>query len=501
MSLNKVQKKTRRLSLTIALGLFALLYTVTNFYAQTLFDDIQQHLTFSLVPKTIYELSVPLDTFIPFIPVMIVPYSWSILLFCASFFVVKTPWQLSLLTRRLILATVLGCLIFYLFPARFSFVRPLPTDWTRFGYQFLGLTDKPFNQLPSLHVAYALVLGATLWEVYRSVIYRALLFVVCSLIIVSTVFTYQHHVLDIIGGCLLAASVIWLANNLRNNLVLKYVAVAVSGFILLSVLGYLLSRQRNEFIEIICLLLAGYWLMSFLSLAWLYQYPNHVKKWFKKDKQGRLNAQAWVAFAPVLSGYYLMWYVVQRYSVYPQKAKQTPHHLSEYKCIYSVASAKVLNVLSHNLYSALDSQTVIIVDCAVEANSHYSPAKKALTDHTNANLCYLYFPILDLQSFVDIDSDEMIELFKQIKKIEADKALASETGVVIHFHCIMGFSRSIALQVLYLVYCQVLTVDNYRDWIATTYPKAHVSEDYLPLSVVKNISIKTDPSRHHIVGV
>ncbi|WP_114701948.1 phosphatase PAP2 family protein [Psychrobacter proteolyticus] len=149
---------------------------------------------------------------------MIVPYSWSLVLFVVSFFLVRTSTQLSLLTYRLILATVFACLIFYFYPARFSFHRLITDDWTQFGYQFLQLVDKPFNQLPSLHVSYAILLGVSLWDVaeskkrWGSMLYRLLLLGICSSIALSTVLTYQHHLLDMFGGIVLAVSVLILSN-------------------------------------------------------------------------------------------------------------------------------------------------------------------------------------------------------------------------------------------------------------------------------------------------
>ncbi|WP_351061841.1 hypothetical protein, partial [Psychrobacter sp. TB20-MNA-CIBAN-0197] len=46
-----------------------------------------------------------------------------------------------------------------------------------------------------------------------------------------------------------------------------------------------------------------------------YQHPNQTrdKRWFAKDKQGRLRLSTWLIFAPLLLGYRLMWYVGQHY--------------------------------------------------------------------------------------------------------------------------------------------------------------------------------------------
>ena len=94
---------TRFRHLGLALSIFYLLYNVTTFYSVSLYK---------LYPSSVYNLATPFDSVIPFIPAMIVPYSWSLILFVGSFFLVHTSIQLSLLTYRLILTTVFACFIF-----------------------------------------------------------------------------------------------------------------------------------------------------------------------------------------------------------------------------------------------------------------------------------------------------------------------------------------------------------------------------------------------------
>jgi len=519
-----IQLSARLLCLAAALGLFALLYSLTNVYAQTLFDDIQSSGfdgVSTLWPKMIYTLATPFDTAIPFISVMIIPYSWSILLFCASFFMVQTRQQLSFLTRRLVLATLLACFMFYLFPAKFTFERPPISDWTQFGYQFLSLTDKPFNQLPSLHVTYAALLGLTLWQVSTSFFYRLILCSVCSLIIVSTVFTYQHHLLDVAGGLLLAVIVMFIANHLHNNLVLKYLAVAISGFIVLSILGFMVNRSLEySAIEGFYRFLTGYWLISFFGVAWVYQYPNRARydAWFKKDKQGRLSLSTWIRFTPLLLGYHLMWYSVQWYELVKYNRYQiTPFDLSKYKVtdsVYAIATPKLFRLSNNNYYNHLDFSyfnKVIVIDSAVEANSHYLSLMKRLDNHldnhndthknqhstTLVQVTHIYFPLLDLQSFTKKDIQDIIRLFEKIDPVvkkDTKVERSDDETILINFHCVMGLSRSVALHVLYLVYRRELTVDNYATWIVKHYPKAHVDDHYLPKSVVAALYFLTQDS-------
>lgn len=528
----------RWISLAYAFGVFAMLYSLTNIYAQALFYDIQfSELSSinSVWPQKVYSLATPVDAAIPFIPLMIVPYSWSIILFCASFFMVKTPAQLSLLTRKLILATLFACVVFYVFPAKFSFERPTVSGWTRYGYQFLQITDKPFNQLPSLHVAYAVLLGTSLWQLSKSALYRLTLCCICSLIVVSTILTYQHHLLDIAGGLLLAALVLGIINKLRNNLVLKYLVVAISGFLILSIAGFMLNRSvASSIFAGLYSVVATYWALSFSSLAWAYQYPNppRDKRWFAKDEQGRLRLSTWLTFAPLLLGYRLMWYVVQRYQFIQDKQSNSGllSHTdmgSNYKItdsIYAIATPKLFGLSQmndgHYLYLSNFSK-IIVIDSAIETNSHSFSLKKALNTHaqehklevnnngssscdtylslTAIKIKYLYFPLLDLQSLREVAARDFIYLFQQIDVLANDaltnidiannitQKLLPSNGVLINFQCVMGLSRSVALHALYLIYKGQLTADDYITWINEQYPKAHIHDDYLPKSLVAKV--------------
>lgn len=526
--------KSRCISLACAFGIFAILYSLTNTYAQTLFYDIQfstLNSINSIWPKKVYNLTTPIDAAIPFMPLMIVPYSWSIMLFCASFFMVKTPVQLSLLTRKLILATLFACLIFYVFPAKFTFERPTVLGWVRYGYQFLHITDKPFNQFPSLHVSYAVLLGTSLWQLSKSALYRLALCCICSLIIISTVLTYQHHLLDIAGGLLLAALVMAIINKLRNNLVLKYLAVAISGFLIVSIAGFMLNRNVASLtFEWLYTLIATYWMLSFFGLAWTYQYPSQSrnKRWFVKDKQGRLRLSTWLRFMPLLLGYWLMWYVGQRYqsTQHNRSNALSLSHIdmdSKYKIadsIYAVATPKLfsLSQMSDRQYLCFSNfTTIIVIDSAVETNSHSLSLKKELDTYTQAQkldinnkdappyghssfiavpIKYLYFPLLDLQSLKEVDAQDFIQLFKNIDALAAvdrvsdiaTKPLPSNR-VLINFQCVMGLSRSVALHALYLIYQGKLTADNYVAWINEQYPNAHINDYCLPKSLVNKMEI------------
>src|SRR5438876_10386247 len=64
--------------------------------------------------------------------------------------------------------------------------------------------DQPYNLFPSLHITLRTIL-ASLYVRHTRGLVRLAVYVWFSLIGFSTVLTYQHHLMDIVGGFLLAA--------------------------------------------------------------------------------------------------------------------------------------------------------------------------------------------------------------------------------------------------------------------------------------------------------
>lgn len=550
--------------LAMTLTIFYVLYTLTNRYSAMLYE---------VAPWQVHNIAIPFDDKIPFIPAMIVPYSWSLLLFVVSFFMVRTMTQLVLLTRRLIIATILACFIFYCYPAQFSLHRPMPDNWTQIGYQFLMITDKPFNQLPSLHVSYALLIGLSLWNVINAnkiwllSSYRLLLVSVCGLIIASTVLTYQHHVLDVVGGIILAGIVFQLSHLIRNAQVSQYLVLGMMGFLLIAIAGFYISIMiimttlaERSVIENLSIVLALYWLASFMTLAWAHQQPNSTldNNWFQKNSGGQLALSTWVKFAPMLLIYNGISLIGQRYFKAMLKTKNAQitaptlypinhslfvvasprlaqgnvegylaHWLSSSSLLESLTSSALSKPSALSVSSARPSvipivpYQIIVVDFAVEVSSHINRLKVASqccsknisnasrNDSNNARAkfqsnghChYVYFPLLDLRALSDVSPKDYIHLFQQLDALtllsdspptvatDKNKIAGNPSAItLINFHCVMGLSRSVGVQVLYLVYCGTLTTDSYRAWIAHYYPHARLAEGYLPESLVVAIA-------------
>ncbi len=144
------------------------------------------------------------ESFIPFVPLMIIPYMSINLFFVCGPFLCRSGNELRVLGRRIAFAILVAGACFLLIPLRFSGVRPQPGDWTGAIFRFLYFFDQPYNLFPSLHIAFRTIL-ADFYGKHTKGIVRLATHAWFVLIGFSTLLTYQHHFVDIIGGFVLAA--------------------------------------------------------------------------------------------------------------------------------------------------------------------------------------------------------------------------------------------------------------------------------------------------------
>jgi len=146
---------------------------------------------------------------VPFWAWTIVPY-WSCdLLYGLSFLLCRNRQEVDRLAFRLLAAQLLSVSGFLLFPLTFTFARPATGG--AFGWLFGTLAgfDQPYNQAPSLHVSLALIL----WHRYRTSGQGRWPWLTdgwFTLVILSTLTTYQHHFIDLPTGALVGAASLWL---------------------------------------------------------------------------------------------------------------------------------------------------------------------------------------------------------------------------------------------------------------------------------------------------
>jgi membrane-associated phospholipid phosphatase len=140
---------------------------------------------------------------IPFVPLMIVPYMSIDLFFVAAPFLCQSRDELRALTQRIAFAILVAGACFLLVPLKLAAPRPQVDGWMGAVFRFLHGFDQPYNLVPSLHITLRTIL-ADLYARHTKGPLRDASHVWFSLIGFSTVLTYQHHIVDVAAGFILA---------------------------------------------------------------------------------------------------------------------------------------------------------------------------------------------------------------------------------------------------------------------------------------------------------
>ena len=143
-----------------------------------------------------------IDGWIPFLEWTIWIYASYYLLLVLSVWVPRDDRRRSDAVYGLLLAGIVGLVIFTVLPT--SVVRQSPNlgGATGFLWRILLSVDTTLNALPSLHVADTCLAATALAS--RSRMWRIVAIVWAAMIILSTLTTKQHYMVDIPAGCLLA---------------------------------------------------------------------------------------------------------------------------------------------------------------------------------------------------------------------------------------------------------------------------------------------------------
>jgi membrane-associated phospholipid phosphatase len=141
---------------------------------------------------------------IPFVPFFILPYMSIDLSFVSAPFLCRSERELSILAKRIAAAIIVAGMCFLIWPLRFAFSRPHTGGALGALFDWFRDMDAPYNLLPSLHAALMLILADVYFRNTRGLL-RIVITAWFILIALSPVFTYQHHLIDIFGGFVLAA--------------------------------------------------------------------------------------------------------------------------------------------------------------------------------------------------------------------------------------------------------------------------------------------------------
>jgi protein-tyrosine phosphatase len=157
------------------------------------------------------------ERFIPFVPLMIVPYMSIDLFFVAAPFLCRSKRELATLSKRIVAAIVVAGICFLLFPLRFAFERPHANGWLGAFFDWFRGMDQPHNLLPSLHIAFLIILAQHYARHTRGLV-RSALSIWFVLVGLSTLLTYQHHFMDVVAGFAVGVGCIYFIREIATNL-------------------------------------------------------------------------------------------------------------------------------------------------------------------------------------------------------------------------------------------------------------------------------------------
>lgn len=334
----------------------------------------------------------------PVVPAMIVPY-WSIdLLFVAAPFLAATADEVAWLRRRLTAVIAGGALGFLLVPLRFAFPRPEVegafAPWFAALYGF----DAPHNLFPSLHIALRTVLAV--WFARRTTgWFRRALHGWFFLIGVSTLLTWQHHLVDVAGGFWLAAIVLHLGRDEpagdegRNRSMAWIYGLGAVACTQIARLAWPWG-------------LAALWpAFSLGAAAWAYT----GGAWLYRKRDGRLAPATKWLMAPMLAGQWLSWrWYARQARPWDELAPRVwiGRHLTE---------AEAATAVRAGVSAVLDLSSEFSAPAAFRAGRYRHLAVSDLTAPTSAQL-----------------------------EEAADFIAAGRRDGIVYIHCKAGYSRTAA---------------------------------------------------------
>ncbi len=188
---------------------------------------------------TVYAPELTLDRLVPLAP------SWALVYGALYAFLIVLPVlviQQPELIRRTVWAYqtvwIAAYVSFVLYPTVAPRPATVPGDgFAVWGLRFLYDADPAYNCFPSLHVAHSFVSALASFRVHRTLGFVAI--ASALLVGLSTLFTKQHYVADVIAGMLLAvvAYAIFLRGYSRASIpesdrrVAPFLALVVAGFV------------------------------------------------------------------------------------------------------------------------------------------------------------------------------------------------------------------------------------------------------------------------------
>lgn len=199
-------QKNRIIAVALLFATFMLPYAL----AQTLVQALDLR---------VYSVALPLDAYIPLIPVFLIPYLGCFLHWGATFYLVARDEKcLSRFFAVVFLGAWVCFFIFVFFPTGME--RPPVEDAGALAWLLKTVysADEALNLFPSLHCFMSYLCLRSVWkqnDIARW--YQFFSLALALLVFASTVFVRQHYMLDIPAGILLVEITWQMAKSKRIN--------------------------------------------------------------------------------------------------------------------------------------------------------------------------------------------------------------------------------------------------------------------------------------------
>lgn len=148
------------------------------------------------------------EDYLPVIPWLIVPYMSIDLFFFVSPFLCRSKKELIIHSKQISAGIIIAGICFLIIPLQMVNDRPEFGGFYGSIFSFLHGFDKPYNLFPSLHIILLLLLINRYYVNTKGWV-KFIIMIWFSLIGLSTMLTYQHHFIDIVGGFFVSVLVLY----------------------------------------------------------------------------------------------------------------------------------------------------------------------------------------------------------------------------------------------------------------------------------------------------
>ena len=182
----------------------------------------------SMYLDTVWDPEIALDRELPVVNWMILPYALLYLFYPATLILCprseRGQAELVVGMQTLIMVTAFCCAIFLLLPAEIDMRDQIDWDslngWEYALFEFIHLSDNPWNTWPSLHIVHSYLLARlmTVWASRRVAessawsLFLVVLWVEWALLSISILTTKQHYLFDLVTG-IAVAQLAWMATK------------------------------------------------------------------------------------------------------------------------------------------------------------------------------------------------------------------------------------------------------------------------------------------------